>query len=144
MSESEFVLWYINKIYLFTGGEFKRKYLIDEPPISSYKLAKEVSSSLNVTEVDGFTLSEFISKWYDEKRIEAKKDILDYIKFKYKVNLGYINWEITDMRGKKKTQSDIMVDFKSKYDIRFITSVIEEWFDNEVIRYNEKIFNDDF
>ena len=137
MSNSEFVLWYIDKLYLFTGSSLKRKYSIDTLTFSEF--VGEVKSSLGVNIVDRNDMYNFLYNWYSNKKKEAKIDLLDYIKFKYKVALGPTNWEINNMGNKQIKIKDIVHDLKKQYDLDFISEVVEEWFENEIINISEKL-----
>jgi transcriptional regulator CtsR len=64
---------------------------------------------------------------------------LDFIKYKYKIRLGFRNWEIATMSGKTITIDNIVKDLKGKYDKEFIEPIIDEWFENQVINQSEKI-----
>ena len=52
MTESEFVLWYVNKHYLFTGSKFKYKYILDEKSISFAILYRNINDSIAIDKVD--------------------------------------------------------------------------------------------
>jgi hypothetical protein len=138
MSDTEFLLWYINKIYLFTGSEIKYKYLLDEEPLSIYEVNENVKYSLNITDSpdECFTI---LKKWYNDLRYYATEDLVDFIKYKYKITLGPRSWEIINLKGKKVTTKDICVDLRGKYDENFIKKVVDDWFDNEVIRVSEEM-----
>jgi hypothetical protein len=137
MSDSEFVLWYVNKHYLFTGLKFKYKYLINENNISFSEFSDNISISTGLTKIGNKTLREFLSGWYNDKKLEAKLDALDFIKYKYKVTLGPTNWVIAKLSGQIIKKDDIIKDFKKKYDHNFISNLVDEWFDNEMIRITE-------
>jgi hypothetical protein len=138
MNDSEFLLWYINKIYLFTGSEIKYKYLVDEQPLSIYEVNENVKYSLNIrgSSDDCFTI---LKKWYNDLRHYATEDLIDFIKYKYKVTLGPRSWDIANLKGKKVTTKDICADLNGKYDEKFIKDVVDYWFDNEVIRVSEEM-----
>lgn len=136
MSDSEFLLWYINKIYLFTGSEIKYKYLVDEEPLNIYKLNENIRYSLNITDSTNQSFA-ILKKWYDDLRYSATEDIIDFIKFKYKVALGPTNWEITNFKGKKVTTKDICTQLRGKYDEKFIKNTVDHWFENEIIKVSE-------
>lgn len=137
MNNSEFVLWYIDKLYLFTGSTLKRKYSIDVLTFSEF--VGEVKSSLNISIVDKKEMYSFLHTWYSNKKKEAKIDLLDYIRFKYKVTLGPTNWVISNMKNKTVKISDVINDVKKQYDSDFIKEVVEEWFENEIINISEKL-----
>lgn len=137
MKDSDFVLWYVNKHYLFTGIGFKYKYLINENHINFNKFYNNILNSTGINKIGNKTLREFLFKWYNTKISEAKLDILDYIKYKYKVTLGPTNWVITKMSGEIIKKSDIAIDLNKKYDSKLITNLIEQWFDDELIRITE-------
>jgi hypothetical protein len=137
MSDSEFVLWYVNKHYLFTGLKFKYKYHIKDNDITFGQLCDNVSSSIAINKIENQTLHQFLLKWYNNKRIEAKLDTLDFIKYKYKVTLGPRSWEIAKLSGKIVKKDDIVKDLNKKYDYNFIINLIDEWFDNEMVRITE-------
>jgi hypothetical protein len=136
MSDSEFVLWYVNKHYLFTGSKFKHKYLGNEM-ITLSQLYDNVSSSTAINRIGNKTLHSFLSEWISKLKYEAKSDALDFIKYKYKVTLGPRSWVIAKLSGKIVQKDDIINDLIKKYDSNFISDLIEEWFDNEMIRITE-------
>lgn len=139
MIDFEFVLWYINKHYLFTGLKFKTKYT-NEEPFSYGEFFSRITSSLALDTLDNKKLlGESINKWYRSLQIEAKNDVLDFVKYKYKIRLGFRNWEIATMSGKTITIDNIIRDLKGKYDKDFIEPIIEQWFENQVIIEGEKI-----
>jgi hypothetical protein len=137
MNTPEFVLWYINKLYIFTGTKLTIKYSRDNVSFSTF--VSDIKSSLNINTVDKKQINSFLHSWYLSKQEEAKNDLLDYIKFKYKVTLGPTNWEISKMNNKIIKVNDIILDVKKQYDKEFIENVVEEWFKNEVIKTSEKI-----
>jgi hypothetical protein len=137
MSDSEFVLWYVNKHYLFTGLKFKYKYHIKDNHITFGQLCDNVSNSTAINKIEDKTLHGFLLKWYNNKQIEAKLDALDFIKYKYKVTLGPRSWEIAKLSGKLVKKDDIVKDLNKKYDSDFIINLIDEWFDTEMIRITE-------
>lgn len=137
MNDSDFVLWYVNKHYLFTGLDFKYKYLINEGHINFNIFYNNILNSTGINKIEGKTLHEFLFKWYNTKTSEAKIDILDYIKYKYKVTLGPTKWVIAKMSGEIIKKSDIAIDLKKIYDSKLITNLIEQWFDDELIRITE-------
>lgn len=137
MNTPEFVLWYINKLYIFTGTKLTIKYSRDNVSFSTF--VSDIKSSLNITTVDKKQINSFLHSWYLSKQEEAKNDLLDYIKFKYKVTLGPTNWEISKMNNKIIKVNDIILDVKKQYDKEFIENVVEEWFKNEIIKTSEKI-----
>ena len=137
MSDSEFVLWYVNKHYLFTGLKFKYKYHIKDNHITFGQLCDNVSNSTAINKIENKTLHEFLLKWYNNKQIEAKLDALDFIKYKYKVTLGPTSWEIAKLSGKLVRKDEIVKDLNKKYDYDFIINLINEWFDKEMIRITE-------
>jgi hypothetical protein len=137
MNTPEFVLWYINKLYIFTGTKLTIKYSRDNVSFSTF--VSDVKSSLNINTVDKKQINSFLHSWYLSKQEEAKNDLLDYIKFKYKVTLGPTNWEICKMNNKTVKIYDIILDVKKQYDKEFVQNVVEEWFKNEVIKTSEKI-----
>ena len=137
MSDSEFVLWYVNKHYLFTGLKFKYKYHIKDNHITFGQLCDNVSNSTAINKIENKTLHEFLLKWYNNKQIEAKLDALDFIKYKYKVTLGPTSWEIAKLSGKLVRKDEIVKDLNKKYDYDFIINLIDEWFDKEMIRITE-------
>lgn len=137
MSDSEFVLWYVNKHYLFTGLKFKYKYHIKDNHITFGQLCDNVSNSTAINKIENKTLHEFLLKWYNNKQIEAKLDALDFIKYKYKVTLGPTSWEIAKLSGKLVRKDEIVKDLNKKYDYEFIINLIDEWFDKEMIRITE-------
>lgn len=139
MVDSKFVLNYLNNIYLFTGTEIKYKYFLDEEPLNLYQLIDNLKYSLHISDIDGKPISEFIHKWYMQLKKEATDDVLDFIKFKYKIILGSRNWEIIDFKGKKFKINDLELDLNKKYDENFLNDVINDWFDNEIIRLSEKM-----
>ena len=136
MSESEFVTWYINKIYIFTGTNFKRKYTYDN--ITLYQLSNEIKSSLRMDKVSGNDILSFISNMFRNKKMEYKLDTLDYIRLKYKIVLGYRNWEIVTLSGEPVDEVKIVSDLKHKYDLEFISEIVDEWFENEIVNLTEK------
>ena len=137
MSDSEFVLWYVNKHYLFTGLKFKYKYHIKDNHITFGQLCDNVSNSTAINKIENKTLHEFLLKWYNNKQIEAKLDALDFIKYKYKVTLGPTSWDIAKLSGKLVRKDEIVKDLNKKYDYEFIINLIDEWFDKEMIRITE-------
>lgn len=141
MTDSEFILWYIEKHYLFTGSKFKTKY-INEEPITYIQLINNIINSLAIEKIDNKSLYDFLYNWYLDKQNESKLDILDFIKFKYKVTLGYRSWQLSQMNGKPTTIDKIILDFKGKYDKDFISNIINNWYENQVIEYSEKIILD--
>lgn len=139
MIDFEFVLWYINKHYLFTGLKFKTKY-VNEEPFSYGEFFSKITNSLALDNLDNKeTLADSINKWYKKLQIEAKTDVLDFVKYKYKIRLGFRNWEITTMSGKTITVDNIVKDLKYKYDKDFVETIIDKWFENQVINQSEKI-----
>jgi hypothetical protein len=136
MSDSEFLLWYINKIYLFTGSEIKYKYLVDDEPLSIYEVNENIKYSLNITDSTNKSFN-ILKKWYDDLKYLATEDVIDFIKFKYKVSLGPTNWEITNFSGKKVTIEDIYIGLRGKYDEKFIKNIVNHWFENEIIKVSE-------
>lgn len=139
MNVSEFVLWYVNKIYMFTGSKIKIKYSDDY--ISFSEFVGNVKSSLNISIVDNKDMYTFLSSWYLLKQKEGKNDLLDYIRFKYKVTLGDTNWEIMTMNNKPVKISDIVLNIKNKYDSDFVEKVVKYWFENEIISASEKLIS---
>jgi hypothetical protein len=137
MSNSEFLLWYINKVYLFTGTKIKYKFMVGEEPLTLYELKENIQYSLNISDSDKKTSSELINKWYSDLKYHATEDVMDFIKFKYKVKLGPRYWEIVNLKGKKVSTKDIQLDLKGKYDEEFLKTVVDKWFENEVIRVSE-------
>jgi hypothetical protein len=137
MTESEFVLWYVNKHYLFTGSKFKYKYTLDEITISFDILYRDTNSSMSIDKVDGELLYDFMLNWYRVSEKNAKIDVLDFLKYKYKVTLGPKNWVIAKMSGKIVSTNDIISELKKHYDKEFLVSTIENWFENEMIRITE-------
>lgn len=139
MIDFKFVLWYINKHYLFTGFKFKTKYT-NEEPFSYGEFFNRITTSLAIDTLDNKEiLNDSINKWYRRLQIESKTDILDFVKYKYKVRLGFRNWEMVTMSGKIITIDNIIRDLKDKYDKDFIEPIIEQWFENQVIIEGEKI-----
>jgi hypothetical protein len=139
MIDFNFVLWYINKHYFFTGSKFKTKYVNGES-FSYNEFFDRITNSLALDTLDNKRLlSNSIYEWYRKIRIESKIDILDFIKYKYKIRLGFRNWEIATMSGKTITIDNIVKDLKGKYDKEFIEPIIDEWFENQVINQSEKI-----
>ena len=139
MIDFNFVLWYINKHYFFTGSKFKTKYVNGES-FSYNEFFDRITNSLALDTLDNKNLlSNSIYEWYRKIRIESKIDILDFIKYKYKIRLGFRNWEIATMSGKTITIDNIVKDLKGKYDKEFIEPIIDEWFENQVINQSEKI-----
>ena len=138
MTDSEFVLWYINKHYLFTGTKFKQKYLINEDSLTFSRLYRNVSDSIAIYKVEDKPLYDFLNNWYIDKINSAKLDIFDYLKFKYKVILGPTNWSIAKMSGQIINVNEIINELSKKnYDKEFLSEILEEWFDNEMIRITE-------
>ena len=137
MSNSEFLLWYINKVYLFTGNKIKYKFMVGEEPLTLYELKENIQYSLNIPDSDNKTTSELINKWYSDLKYHATNDVMDFIKFKYKVKLGSTYWEIVNLKGKKVSTKDIQLDLKGKYDEEFLKNLVDKWFENEVIRVSE-------
>jgi hypothetical protein len=139
MIDFNFVLWYINKHYFFTGSKFKTKYVNGES-FSYNEFFDRITNSLALDTLDNKRLlSNSIYEWYRKTQIESKIDILDFIKYKYKIRLGFRNWEIATMSGKTITIDNIVKDLKGKYDKEFIEPIIDEWFENQVINQSEKI-----
>lgn len=137
MTKEEFILWYIKKVYIFTGSSLKRQYSVDVLSFSEF--VGEVKSSLNINIVDKKEIYGFLYTWYLNKKKEAKIDLIDYIRFKYKVTLGPTNWEISNMKNKMVKITDVINDIKKQYDPDFIKEVVEEWFENEIINISEKL-----
>jgi hypothetical protein len=137
MTESEFVLWYVNKHYLFTGSKFKYKYTLDETSISFAKLYRNINDSIAIDKVDGELLYDFMLNWYTVNEKNAKIDVLDFLKYKYKVTLGPTNWVISKMSGKIVNTNNIISELNKHYDIEFLATTIEDWFENEMIRITE-------
>lgn len=137
MTDSEFILWYINKNYLFTGLKFKYKYCIkDDFTIS--QLYRNVLDAIPIDMVEGKPLYDFIFNWYSIKLNDSKMDIFDFLKFKYKVTLGQTSWVITKMSGQPVTIDDIIVMLNKNYDDEFLKSTIGEWYENEMIKITEQ------
>jgi len=134
MTDYEFVLWYINKHYLFLGSKFKLKYNISNP-IDFYEFLNNVGSSLAIKTDD---LHLFLMGWKNQKIKEYKTDILDFIKYKYKVKLGNTNWIISTMSGKQVSKTEIYNVLKNKYDYDFLENILDDWFENEIIKISEK------
>ena len=124
MSNSEFLLWYINKVYLFTGTKIKYKFMVGEEPLTLYELKENIQYSLNISDSDKKITSELINKWYSDLKYYATEDVMDFIKFKYKVKLGPTNWEISNLKGKKVSTKDIELDLKGKYDEEFLSYLL--------------------
>jgi hypothetical protein len=137
MTESEFVLWYVNKHYLFTGSKFKYKYTLDETSISFAILYRNINDSIAIDKVDGELLYDFMLNWYTVNEKNAKIDVLDFLKYKYKVTLGPTNWVISKMSGKIVNTNNIISELNKHYDIEFLATTIEDWFENEMIRITE-------
>jgi len=138
MIDFEFVLWYINKHYLFTGSKFRTKYM-NEDLFSYNVLFDRITSSLALDNLDNKqSLANSINDWYRKHQFEAKIDVLDFIKYKYKIKLGFTNWQIVTMSGKTITIDNIVKDLKGKYDKDFIEPIVDEWFENQVIAHSEK------
>jgi hypothetical protein len=139
MIDFNFVLWYINKHYFFTGTKFKTKYANAET-FSYDEFLYIITYSLALDTLDNKRLlSNSIYEWYCKSQIEYKIDILDFIKYKYKIRLGFRNWEISSMTGKTITIDNIVKDLKGKYDKEFIKPIIDEWLENQIINQSEKI-----
>lgn len=137
MTDSEFILWYINKNYLFTGLKFKYKYSIkDDFTIS--QLYRNVLDAIPIDMVEGKPLYDFIFNWYSIKLNDSKMDVFDFLKFKYKVTLGQTSWVITKMSGQPVTIDDIIVMLNKNYDDEFLKSTIGEWYENEMIKITEQ------
>jgi hypothetical protein len=134
MTDYEFVLWYINKHYLFLGSKFKLKYNISNP-IDFYEFLNNVGCSLAIKTDD---LHLFLMGWKNQKIKEYKTDILDFIKYKYKVKLGNTNWIISTMSGKQVSKTEIYNVLKNKYDYDFLENILDDWFENEIIKISEK------
>lgn len=137
MTESEFVLWYVNKHYLFTGSKFKYKYILDETSISFAILYRNINDSIAIDKIDGELLYDFMLNWYTVNGKNAKIDVLDFLKYKYKVTLGPTNWVIAKMSGKIVNTNNIISELNKHYDIEFLATTIEDWFENEMIRITE-------
>ena len=140
MNSPEFVLWYINKLYIFTGSKLKIKYTNDSLLFDVF--VNDVKSSLDMSVVDDKEIYHFLYSWFSSKQNEAKNDLLDYIKFKYKVTLGPTKWEISKMNNKPVEIYDIILDVKKQYDSEFVRNVVKSWFENEVLKTSEKIILD--
>lgn len=137
MTDSEFILWYINKNYLFTGLKFKYKYSIKDD-FSISQLYRNVLDAIPIDMVEGKPLYDFILNWYSIKLNDSKMDVFDFLKFKYKVTLGQTSWVITKMSGQLVTIDDIIVMLNKNYDDEFLKSTIGEWYENEMIKITEQ------
>jgi hypothetical protein len=137
MTESEFVLWYVNKHYLFNGLTMRYKYQHDNHSINFNSFCDKVKKSISIDILDGESLNNYLLSWFKNKQIEAKSDILDYIKYKYKVTLGPTSWVISKLNGKIVNECDIITCFKQKYENEFIERIIIDWYENEMIRITE-------
>lgn len=136
MTDEEFVFWYIKKIYIFTGLKFRKKYLNDE--VTIINIIEDVRYSLSIDKLNNKTISKELLDWYNKEQKNANNDILDYIRFKYKVTLGPTSWVISRMNGTTIKQKDIVSDLKGKYDSEFIKNIVSQWFENELIRITEQ------
>ena len=137
MTDSEFVLWYINKNYLFNGSTMRYKYQHGETPFYFNTFHDMVKESTTIEKIGNKSLHDYLYSWFKAKQDEAKYDILDYIKYKYKVTLGPTNWAISTLGGKIVTIGEVVNCFKNKYDKTFTIPVVEEWYENELIRITE-------
>jgi hypothetical protein len=137
MTESEFLFYYINKKYVCLGDGFRLKYLNDEP-FGYYYFLDDLKYSLGFDEINNKPISELVKTWHNQLIKDFENDILDYIRFKYKVKLGYRNWVICDFKGKEIEIKDIVYEFKSKYSYSFIEKIINNWFVNECVRISEQ------
>jgi hypothetical protein len=136
MTDEEFVFWYIKKICIFTGLKFRKKYLNDE--VTIINIIEDVRYSLSIDKLNNKTISKELLDWYNKEQKNANNDILDYIRFKYKVTLGPTSWVISRMNGTIIKKKDIVSDLKGKYDSEFIKNIVSQWFENELIRITEQ------
>jgi len=137
MSESEFLLYYIDKKYICIGDKFRLKYVNDEPFGYHYFLG-DLKYSLGFDKINGKPISEFLSTWYAQLIKDFENDILDFIRFKYKVKLGYTNWVISDFKNGEIKIKEIILKFKGKYSHDFTEKIINDWFVNEIVSISEK------
>jgi hypothetical protein len=137
MDDAEFVMWYVNKHYIFTGTKFKYRFLINELPITINELNDNISNSISIKHVGSETLYNFLIDWYNKERLKYKLDILDFLRFKYKVSLGLRSWIISDFKNKEVKKNDIFNFLSKNYDKDFIDEVINYWVDNEMIMITE-------
>jgi hypothetical protein len=137
MDDAEFVMWYVNKHYIFTGTKFKYHFLINEPPITINELNDNISNSISIKHVGSETLYNFLIDWYNKERLKYKLDILDFLRFNYKVSLGLRSWIISDFKNKEVKKNDIFNFLSKNYDKDFIDEVINYWVDNEMIMITE-------
>jgi len=137
MTDIEFVLWYINKNYLFNGSTMRYKYQHGETPFYFHSFHDRIKESTAIEKLDDKSLHDYLYVWFKTKQDEAKYDILDYIRYKYKVTLGPTNWVISTLGGEIVNTSDIIKCFKNKYDKEFIVPIVEDWYENELIRITE-------
>jgi hypothetical protein len=136
-NKEEFVIWYLNKLYLCKGQKIYYKFLINEESLTLYQLKENIHYSLGFNDIK--TTDNLINNWYQTIINSFKDDILDYLKFKYKVILGSNSWWIVNFKGDKTSINDIKLELIKKYDNDFLDEIIDEWFDNEVIKLSESL-----
>jgi hypothetical protein len=136
-NNEEFVIWYLNKLYLCKGKKIYYKFLINEESLTLYQLKENIHYSLGFNDIK--TTDKLINNWYQTIINSFKGDILDYLKFKYKVILGSNSWWIVNFKGVKTPINDIKLELIKKYDNGFLDEIIDEWFDNEVVKISESL-----
>jgi hypothetical protein len=138
-TELEFVDWYVDKYFYFFGDKVCYKYLHHEESMNVYKFIEIVKYNIGNNlklEVD---FNDYLFGLVKSSRDKTEKDIIDFLKFKYKVKLGIRSWDIVTFSGNIVTIDDVCSTYKQGLNVEFVKSVVEKWFENEIISSAEKI-----
>lgn len=140
-TELDFIDWYVNKHFYFFGDKVYYKYYHHEEAMGVYTFIGIVKDNLGVDlkSDSGINLDDYLHDLIKDVKGRTEKDIIDFLKFKYKVKLGIRSWDIVTFSGKIVTIDDVCSSYKQTLNVEFVKSVVEKWFENEMISSAEKI-----
>lgn len=139
-SDLDFLDWYVNKHYIFSGDLIYIKFNTYEAPITAHQFIIDITSIFGCDILDnGLSINEYVRSIIKSNSDNLKKDILDYLKFKFKVSLGPRSWLITDFSGKEFTIEDVCKSYKGCLNHKFLGIIVNNWFEETMITKSEAI-----
>lgn len=135
----EFIDWYLDKHYIFSGGKVYHKFNVNQTPLFKYEI---VEMFCNVIPSNKDVVDKYVRDKIESNIKKNKEDIINFLNYNYKVKLGHRSWDIVNLRGKIITIDNIVQSYKYEINKGYVKKIISQWFEDEMINQTEKIIID--
>lgn len=135
----DFIDWYLDKHYIFSGDKVYHKFNVNQAPLYKYEI---VEMFCNVIPSNKDVVDKYVRDKIESNVKKSKEDIINFLNYNYKVKLGHRSWDIVNLRGKIITIDNIVQSYKYEINKEYVEKIISKWFEDEMINQTEKIIID--